>query len=464
MNDRKPPYNLDTERVVLGVMVLFEPSIPRVMEIINEQTFYHEKHRRIFAAIERLVRKREAVDIITVTRELKATNELEIVGIMTVSELCNRVGSDVHIEAHCREIQELAMRREVIQQADRLINRSYADSVDVFNIRDDVKQLNDFLMSETTKGKQVVSVAEVVKQEREEYFEKVENVKNGKPLGIDTGFTELNYVLGGWQKTDLAVIAARPAMGKTALALAFVKNAKEKVLFFSLEMGAIQLTKRLIMMEAHVNSYRYRNAQLKDDELMRMELARGVVETLPVYIEDKPAIDWQEIRSKSLKAVQGGVKMIVIDYIQIAEAPDSRGKNRESIIAEICRQFKRIAKECNVPVLALSQLSRDVEKRGGEKRPQLSDLRESGAIEQDADIVMFIHRPEYYGETHDENGESTEGKAEIIIAKHRNGAIGTVDLKWDGEHTLFIDPKKQYISNTIKPNTDFIHKVDDVPF
>lgn len=449
---------------MLGTMVLFEQSIARVMEIINEQTFYHEKHRRIFAAIDRLFRKREAVDMVTVTKELKATNELEIVGIMNVSELCNRVGSDVHIEAHCREIQELAMRREVIQQADRLINNSYADSVDVFDIRDKVKQLNDFLMSETTKGKQVVSVAEVVKQEREEYFEKVENVKNGKPLGIDTGFIELNYVLGGWQKTDLVVIAARPAMGKTALALAFVKNAKEKVLFFSLEMGAIQLTKRLIMMEAHVNSYRYRNAQLKDDELMRMELARGVVETLPVYIEDKPAIDWQEIRSKSLKAVQGGVKMIVIDYIQIAEAPDSRGKNRESIIAEICRQFKRIAKECNVPVLALSQLSRDVEKRGGEKRPQLSDLRESGAIEQDADIVMFIHRPEYYGETEDENGESTAGKAEIIIAKHRNGAIGTVDLNWDGEHTLFVDPKKTYISNTLQPNTHFIPKTNDLPF
>jgi len=429
MNDRKPPYNLDTERVVLGTMVLFEQSISRVIEIINEQTFYHEKHRRIFAAIDRLVKKREAVDMVTVTKELKATNELEIVGIMTVSELCNRVGSDVHIEAHCREIQELAMRREVIQQADRLINRSYADSVDVFNIRDDVKQLNDYLMSETTKGKQVVSVAEVVKLEREEYAKKVYARENNLPTGISTGFTDMNRVFGGWQPSDLVILAARPAMGKTALALAFARNSNKPVLFFSLEMSALQLTTRLIVMESLVNSHNYKNGCLTTDELRKVEQARGVIECHPLQIEDKAGIDWQELRSKALKAVQGGVGLIIVDYLQ----------------------------------LALSQLSRAVESRG-EKRPQLSDLRESGAIEQDADIVMFIHRPEYYGETQDENGQSTEGKAEVIIAKHRNGETGTVDLNWDGEHTLFVDPKKTYISNTLQPNTDFIPKTNDLPF
>lgn len=463
MNDRKPPYNLDTERVVLGTMVLFEQSISRVMEIINEQTFYHEKHRRIFAAIDRLVKKREAVDMVTVTKELKATNELEIVGIMTVSELCNRVGSDVHIEAHCREIQELAMRREVIQQADRLINRSYADSVDVFNIRDDVKQLNDYLMSETTKGKQVVSVAEVVKLEREEYAKKVYAREHNLPTGISTGFTDMNRVFGGWQPSDLVILAARPAMGKTALALAFARNSNKPVLFFSLEMSALQLTTRLIVMEARVNHFNYKNGCLNTDELRKVEQARGVIECHPLQIEDKAGIDWQELRSKALKAVQGGVGLIIVDYLQLVSVPNGRNRNREAIISEISRELKRVAKDCNVPVIALSQLSRAVESRG-EKRPQLSDLRESGAIEQDADIVMFIHRAEYYGEMQDENGQSTEGKAEVIIAKHRNGETGTVDLNWDGEHTLFVDPKKTYISNTLQPNTDFIPKTNDLPF
>ena len=463
MNDRKPPYNLDTERVVLGTMLLFEQSIPRVMEIINEQIFYHEKHRRIFAAIERLFRKREAVDMVTVTKELKATNELEIVGIMTVSELCNRVGSDVHIEAHCREIQELAMRREVIQRADGLISNSYADSVDVFDIRDKVKQLNDFLMTETTKGKQVVSVAEVVKLEREEYAKKVYAREHNLPTGISTGFTNLNRVIGGWQNSDLVILAARPAMGKTALALAFSRNANKPILFFSLEMSGLQLTTRLILMEALVNHFNYKNGCLTTDELRKVEQARGVIESHPLQIEDKAGIDWQELRSKSLKAVQGGVGLIIVDYLQLVSVPNGRNRNREAIVAEIARELKRVAKDCNVPVIALSQLSRAVESRG-EKRPQLSDLRESGAIEQDADIVMFIHRPEYYGDMQDEFGNSTEGKAEVIISKHRNGETGVVELEWHGEHTLFVDPKKQYISNTIQPNTDFIHKADDLPF
>lgn len=465
MTDRKPPQALDLEEAVLGAMMLERDGVEIVMNILTEECFYKEKHGRIFNAIMKIWQRKEPVDILTVTMQLKSTNELEVVGgAYYISQLTNRVASAANIEFHARIILQEYLKRTILKYNGKLEHMAYSDTCDVFDLRDTVQELSSLLINETTKGKQVVSVAEVVKLEREEYYKKVEAYKLGLPNGVNTGFKALNKQFGGWQKANMIVLAARPGMGKTSLVLAFAKNSNEPVLFFSLEMSAIELTKRLIQMEAQVDPMRYKNGNLREDELRKVEHARGVIERLNLQIEDKPGIDWQELRSKSMKAVQGGVSLIIVDYLQLVNVVNKKGRNREAEISEVARELKNIAKACDVPVIALSQMSRAVEQRGGEKRPQLSDLRESGEIEQAADIVMFIHRPEYYGIMDDEAGDSTQGVAEIIIAKNRNGAVGDVRLKWIAESTLFTDFDATYTPNTLQPNTDFIPKTNDLPF
>jgi replicative DNA helicase len=336
----------------------------------------------------------------------------------------------------------------------------------VFDLRDQVKELYDFMLQETTKGKQIVHVAEVVNAERENYNLKAENYAKGLPTGVRTGLAGLDRILGGFQNSDLVILAARPAMGKTALVLTFAKNCNVPSVFFSLEMSSLQLTQRLIMQHAQVDAERYKNGMLSQVELLEVEKARGKVERMQLFIEDKAGIDWQELRSKALKEVERGAKIIFVDYLQLVNVPSAKNRNREAVISEISRELKKVAKDCNVPVIALSQLSRAVEGRG-DKIPQLSDLRESGAIEQDADVVMFIHRPEYYGIMQDEGGNSTQGKAEVIIAKHRNGAVGTITTNFISSCTLFTDddvsqPQSQQMYN---PNTDAIKKYhDENPF
>ena len=457
----------ELERIVIGTLLIDVNATKQALDIIDERCFYDSKNARVFAAIERLFRRHEAVDLVTVTQELKSSNELEVIGGMAVlSDYAMRVASSLHLDGHCRLLLEYKIKREILHKSEKLFTKSQNESSDVFDLRDQVKELYDFMLQETTKGKQIVHVAEVVNAERENYNLKAENYAKGLPTGVRTGLAGLDRILGGFQNSDLVIVAARPAMGKTALVLTFAKNCNVPSVFFSLEMSSLQLTQRLIMQHAQVDAERYKNGQLSKVELLEVEKARGKVERMSLYIEDKAGIDWQELRSKALKQVERGAKIIFVDYLQLLNVPSAKNRNREAIISEISRELKKVAKDCNVPVIALSQLSRAVEGRG-DKIPQLSDLRESGAIEQDADVVMFIHRPEYYGIMQDEGGNSTQGKAEVIIAKHRNGAVGTITTNFISSCTLFTDeevsqPQSQPMYN---PNTDAIKKYhDENPF
>lgn len=439
-----PPQAVEIEEAVLGALMLERDALTNVIEILKPQSFYKDSNKTIFEAIVQLFNNSEPVDIKTVVHQLRKNGQLELVGgAYYVSELTTKVNSAANIEYHARIIAEQSIKRELIRISSEIQSDAYEDTMDVFKLLDKAEQ-SLFDISESHIRKNYDKMSSLLHQAIEE-IEKKKDRKDGL-TGVPSGFTALDRVTSGWQPSDLIIIAARPGMGKTAFVVSAMRNAavdhKKPVAIFSLEMSSIQLVNRLISSEAELESDKIKRGDMADYEWEQLLHKTSRLSDAPIFIDDTPALSILELRAKSRRLVaQHGVSLIIIDYLQLmsGDASKNGGGNREQEIASISRALKGIAKELNIPVIALSQLSRAVETRGGDKRPQLSDLRESGSIEQDADMVMFLYRPEYYGMTQDENGMPLNGVGEVIIAKHRNGKLEDVRLKFIGKFTKFED-------------------------
>jgi len=430
---KMPPQAIDLEEAVLGAVLLEKEAVNAVIDILHPESFYKDAHKIIFSSVKNLFGKSEPIDILTVTNELKSTGELELVGgAYYIAKLTNRVASSANIEYHARIISQKYIQRELIRISSQIINDAYDDTTDVFTLLDKAES-NLFSVAEGNIRKNYDDMSSLINQA----IDQIEFMKksDGGIVGVESGFHALDAITSGWQPSDLVIIAARPAMGKTAFALTLARNAAvdhdKTVAVFSCEMSSLQLVTRLISAESEIPSDKLRNGNLENHEMEQIHTKiRGLADA-SLFIDDTPALSVFELRAKArrLKA-QHKIDMIIIDYLQLMTVgKDIRG-NREQEISTISRSLKSIAKELNIPIIALSQLSRNVETRGGEKKPLLSDLRESGAIEQDADMVLFLHRPEYYGMTEDGEGNSTIGIANVIISKHRNGKVGEVQLKF----------------------------------
>ncbi|UXX78024.1 replicative DNA helicase [Reichenbachiella carrageenanivorans] len=440
------PQAVDIEETVLGALMLEKDALTTVIDILKPQSFYDDRHAKIYEAIVQLFNKSEPVDIMTVTAQLRKNGTLEMAGgAYHIANLTTRVNSAANIEYHARIITEQAIKRDLIRISAKIQEDAFEDTEDVFELLDRTEQAL-FEISESNIKKNYAGMQQLMHEAIMEIEARKEH-KDGL-TGVPSGFTELDRVTAGWQPSDLVIIAARPAMGKTAFVVSAMRNAAvdfgEGVAIFSLEMSAIQLVNRLISAEAELESDKIKKGNLADHEWEQLVHKTARLTEAPIFIDDTPGLSILELRAKCrrLKA-QHDIKMIIIDYLQLMSGDSSKAGggpgNREQEIASISRALKGIAKELNVPVIALSQLSRAVETRGGDKRPQLSDLRESGSIEQDADMVMFLYRPEYYDITEDEDGLPTAGTGEVIIAKHRNGSLENVKLKFIGRFTKFAD-------------------------
>ena len=438
-----PPQATELEQAVLGALMLERDAIIDVQEYVKPETFYLEEHRLIFKAIQELSFEMKAIDLYTVTERLKAQKNLQKVGgAAYLAELTQKVASAAHVEFHAKIIAQKYVQRELIRSATEIQRRSYDEEVDVTELIGYAEQ-EIFKVSEGNVKRSVQSAADILRKSLAQIEEASKTA--GEYNGVRSGFTDIDSVTLGWQPSDLIIIAARPSMGKTAFVLTMARNMtvdfKTPVAVFSLEMSSVQLMNRLIVAETQLSSKDLRTGNLTSQQWAHLETNTVELGRAPLFIDDTPALSVFEFRSKARRLkTQHNIQLIIIDYLQLmtASTPDTRG-NREQEVSLISRTLKAIAKELNVPIIALSQLSRNVENRGGTKRPQLSDLRESGAIEQDADVVAFIHRPEYYGLTTDENNMSTAGMAEIIIAKHRNGEVTDVPLRFIKEQAKFAD-------------------------
>lgn len=435
-----PPQALDFEEAVLGALMLEKNALTAVIDILQPEVFYKQAHQKIFKAIQNLFASTEPIDILTVSNKLKSEGDLDAVGgAYYITQLTNRVASSANIEFHARILLQKHVQRELIRVSSETIKDAFEDSTDVFELLDQAEQ-QLFDISENNFRRESYDMKSLVRDSIAE----IEAAKNseGSLRGIPSGFTDLDRLTAGWQKSDLVVIAARPGMGKTAFALTMARNAamaKKPVAVFSLEMSAVQLTTRLISSEAEITSNKLKKGDLAEHEWEQLNTRVKALIEAPIFIDDTPALSVFELRAKCRRLKeQHNIELIVVDYIQLMRAGDGAG-NREQEISTISRSLKALAKELNVPILILSQLNRSVETRGGSKKPQLSDLRESGAIEQDADMVIFIYRPEYYDITQDEQGGDMTGKGEIIIAKHRNGPLNSITLRFVGQYTKFVD-------------------------
>ena len=436
-----PPQAADLEEAVLGAMMLEQTAVNTVIDILKPSSFYKDAHARIYEAIVTLFQKGEPIDLLTVTHALRRQGDLEIVGgPLYISQLTNRVASTANIETHARIIAQKFIQRELIRISTEVIRDSYDDTSDVFDLLDKAES-NLFQIAEGNIRKNYDKMSILIKTALDQIEAARQNTHGVS--GVPSGFTELDRVTSGWQRSDMIVVAARPGMGKTAFVLSMARNMAVEfqipVAIFSLEMSSVQLVQRLISSETEIDAEKLRKGNLKDHEFHQLHQRISRIAEAPIFIDDTPGLSVFELRAKCrrLKA-QHGIQMIIIDYLQLMTVGgDSKSGNREQEISTISRSIKGIAKELDVPVIALSQLSRQVETRGGDKKPLLSDLRESGAIEQDADIVAFIYRPEYYQITEDADGNPTQGTGEIIIAKHRNGALANVRLKFIGRLAKF---------------------------
>lgn len=438
-----PPQAIDVEEAVLGSILIEKNALSAVIDSLKPEVFYKETHQKIYAAVQSLFNRSEPVDIITVTNELRNRGELEICGgALYIAQLTNKVTSSANIEFHARIVTQKFIQRELIRVSNQTLENAYDESSDVLEMLDDAQQ-RLFEVSENNFRRGYETMQSLVKRAIGEVQKARET--EGHFTGVPSGFTDLDRVTSGWQKTDLIVLAARPGMGKTAFTLSMARNMavdhKKPVAIFSLEMGAVQLVTRLVASESQLPAEKLRKGDLQDYEWEQLHARIAALEEAPVFIDDTPALSVFELRAKCRRLKeQHGIEMVMIDYIQLMTigGGETRG-NREQEISTISRSLKALAKELDVPVIVLSQLNRSVETRTGTKRPMLSDLRESGAIEQDADIVMFIYRPEYYKIDQYEDGTPTQGKGDIIIAKHRNGALADVRLRFVAQFARFED-------------------------
>ncbi len=434
------PQAVDLEEAVLGAALLDKDAFPIVVEFLDPSSFYLPSHQEIYAHMKQLFAKQIPIDLLTVQEALNKSGKLQKVGGITyLMDLSNKVASAANIEYHGRIVLQKHIQRELISISNRTIKDSFEDTKDVFELLDEVEQgLYEISENNLNTGfKPISAVAAEVQKELEEISKKGEAV-----VGVPSGFEDLDKVTNGWHSSDLIIVAARPGMGKTAFTLSLAKNAAERgypVAIFSLEMEDKQLVQRLIAMDSEINTSRIRAAKLDQSEWNRLHQSVQKLSDFPLYIDDTPGINIFELRAKCRRLKRNhDLQMVVIDYLQLmsADKGSSKGANREQQISMISRSLKGLAKELNVPVIALSQLSRAVETRGGNKRPMLSDLRESGAIEQDADIVTFIYRPDYYDM--EESVDLPEDVAQIIIAKHRNGALADVNLRFIADFVKFV--------------------------
>lgn len=450
-----PPQAIDIEQAVLGAIMVEKDAVIIASEILKPECFYKEHHQVIFKAIQDLSTRLEPIDIYTVTEELRKLGKLdEVGGASYITELTSKVGSAAHLEYHSKIIAQKYIQRELIRVATDIERRSFEDDVDVDELLD-YSEMELFKVAEGNIKSDTQPISNIVVKA----FKQIEEAGKREDglSGVPSGFTSLDRLTSGWQKSDLIIVAARPSMGKTAFVLSMARNMAVEyevpVAFFSLEMSSLQLVNRLIIAESGIPSEKIRNGRLSQDEWTQLTVKTKQLADAKIFIDDTPALSIFELRAKCrrLKA-QHNIGIVIIDYLQLMTGPAETKGNREQEVSTISRSLKAIAKELGIPIIALSQLNRSVETRGGNKRPQLSDLRESGAIEQDADVVVFIHRPEYYGIDVDNDGNSTLGIAEIIVAKHRNGAVDDVQLRFQKEMAKFSDlDDTSDIPQAIKP-------------
>ncbi|SDW89543.1 primary replicative DNA helicase [Lutibacter oricola] len=438
-----PPQALDLEEAVLGAMMIDKKGVDDVIDILNDDVFYKESHQLIYNAIFTLFQNSEPIDLLSVSNQLRKDGNLEAAGgDFYIVNLTQKVSSSAHIEFHARIILQKYIQRRLISISSEIIEEAYDETVDVFDLLDDAEaKLFEVTQGNLKKGSE--DAEGLVNQA----IKKIEEISKKQGMsGIATGFTRLDELTSGWQPSDLVILAARPGMGKTAFVMSMAKNMaidfNEPVAIFSLEMSSVQLITRMISSETGISSGKLRKGSLERHEWEQLNVKVKNLSKAPIFIDDTPSLSIFDLRAKARRlASQHGIKIIIIDYLQLMTAGNAAGGNREQEISMISRNLKALAKELNIPVIALSQLSRAVETRGGSKRPLLSDLRESGAIEQDADIVSFIFRPEYYGLTEwdDDERSPCEGQAEFILAKHRNGGLDNIRLKFTGHLALFSD-------------------------
>jgi replicative DNA helicase len=437
--DRKPPYSPEAEMSVLGGMFIDGDAVAKAIEIVDDSMFYREGHRRIFRAMVRLWEQGEVVDAVTLTEQLKSAGDYESAGgAPYLAQLLDAVPTAANIEYHARIVREKALLRRLIEAASWIIQTTYEAGGEVEELLDAAEQ-KIFQIAQTHDRKGFVWIKELLWPA----MEQIEMLsQNSSPItGVPTGFDDLDRLTAGFQKGDLIIVAARPSMGKTAFTLNVAQHAAisahRSVAFFSLEMSKESLVQRMLTSEARVDASRVRTGRLRDDDYPRLAQAAGLLNTAPIYVDDTPGISILEMRAKArrLKADRPDLSLIIVDYLQLMQG-NGRTENRQQEVSEVSRGLKALAKELDTPVIALSQLSRAVESRP-DKRPMMSDLRESGALEQDADLIMFLYRPEYYHGPTDKDGNSLEGRAELIIGKQRNGATGTVQLTFHKEYTRF---------------------------
>jgi len=464
-NNRKRPAPIDSkyghlqpqareiEQVVLGALMIDKDAFSMISEIVRPETFYEPRNQKVYQAIQTLSMAEKPVDIITVTEQLKHDGTLEEVGGPAyIVELSSHVASSAHIEYHAHILAQKFLARQLISYASMIEPKAFDETVDIDELMQEAEG-SLFELSQKNMRQDYTQIDPVLAQAVNILQKAAENA--GGLTGIPTGYTDLDDKTSGWQNSDLVILAGRPAMGKTAFALSLAKNIaidqRIPVAFFSLEMSNVQLVNRLISNVCEVSGKKILNGQLDDEEWKRLDKNLRKMQGAPMYIDDTPGLSIFELRTKARRLVrEKGVKMIMIDYLQLMNANGMKFGSRQEGVSTISRSLKGLAKELDLPILALSQLNRTVENREGidGKRPQLSDLRESGAIEQDADMVLFVHRPEYYHILQDEKGNDLRGMAQIIIAKHRKGATGDVLLTFRGEFTRFQNPNDDFLPPT----------------
>ena len=445
--DRTPPYSEAAEQAVLSAMLLDADAVLRATEYVDDSMFYRESHRRVFRAMLALSERGEVIDPLTLTEELSRKSELEAAGGREyIAYLVDVVPTAANVEYHAKIVREKALRRRLIEVSTSIVSEAFDSALPAAELLDAAEhRIFEVNQSRGTEG------FTRVKELMYEAMERIEqlHLAGESVTGVPSGFRDLDEITAGFQPSELIIIAARPSMGKTAFILNIAQNAaldaKTPVAFFSLEMSKQSLLQRMLTSEARVDAQRLRKGKLRDDEFVQLGRAAGLLSQAPVWIDDTPAISLLEMRSKArrLKA-ENNIGMVVVDYLQLMQGPSS-SENRQQEISTISRSLKALARELRVPVVALSQLSRAPEQRAGDnKRPQLSDLRESGAIEQDADVVMFLYRQEYYDVLEgkdpnqpDKDGKSSAGMAEVIIGKQRNGPTGNVTLFFNRQYTRF---------------------------
>ena len=481
-----PPQALDLEKSVIGALMIEKDAFATVADLLRPESFYSDQHRHIFDAIRALSTNDAPIDILSVVEQLKSMGTLEQAGgVVYLSELTQRVASAAHLRYHAQIVAQKATARDLIGLACQIEEKGYDETQDVDELMQEA-EAGVFEISQRSQKRDVTHIFPVITEAFERMHKASQN--EGNISGIPSGFTELDKITSGWQKSDLVIIAARPAMGKTAFVLSMAKNIAVDfnipVAIFSLEMSNVQLVNRLIMNVCEIEGGKIRNGRLTKAEWDKLENNISILQNAPIYVDDTPGLSVFELRSKARKLVKDKkIQLIIIDYLQLMNANGTNFGSREQEVSIISRTLKGLAKELDIPVIALSQLSRAVEKRDSSnsnvdgKKPLLSDLRESGAIEQDADMVCFIHRPEYYKLYDDGNGKDLRGLGQIIVAKHRNGATDEIWLRFIGKYTRFQNEHDaydeslyadvQYETKSSKmnmlPQEEYGAKLDDTP-